>query len=159
MSIRYDAQTALQAWLSTEVIPANGYTFDLSPLGVVTNDIQSPKQRAETMQDDASVQIEEADERVEMSEISPDTLRTSFFEIQLSCLIRGDATDDPPRMRMNQFIADVNKGVGKNPTLTGTVDRAWISFVSVPVYSPDGSLSEVGISLLVRYQYQAGFTI
>ncbi len=159
MSIRWDVQTALRTHMATEIIPANGYTFDLSPLGVVSNGIESPQKRQSTMQGDASVQIQEGREDFEMPNISPDTLRQSTFEIVLSCLVRGEATDTPLRQRVNDFLADIHLGIGKNPTVTGVVDRAWIARVDEPTYDPEKQLSGIVVRVLVQSNHLAGTTI
>lgn len=159
MSIRWDAQTTLATHLATEVTPGNGYTVDLSIAGSVSNDISPIFERQTAMLGDAHVQIEEGREDHIQLELSPDTLREATFEIVLSCLVRGQATSASLRERANQFLADINLGLHKNPTLGGVVRRIHVARVDEPAYQPDEELAHMVIRLACVYFYTAGTDI
>jgi len=159
VSIRWDVQTSLVTVLQAEITTANGYTHDLSSLGDITNGVQSVEQRQTDMQGDVQVQIEEGLERHTMPEIAPDTLREVTLEILLDCLVRGDVTNDPWRKRLNDLVADLNKGLHQDQTVGSTVLRARVAQVDEPTYDPELRLAGVVIRLLVEYIYTAGTTI
>jgi hypothetical protein len=160
VSIRYDVQTSLVTVLQAEITTGNGYTHDLSALGDITNFTESYDQRVSSMQGDVQIQIEEGREEHTMPEISPDTLREVAFEVILDCLIRGQATNDPTwRKRLNDLVADLNKGLHKDQTVGGVVLRARVARVDAPTYDPENSRANVLIRLLVEYIYTAGTTI
>lgn len=156
MPIRWDAQEAITTLLSAEITPANGYTFDLSVSGAITNGTQTMSQRQSEMLGEVQMQVNEGREDHTMLEISPDTKREATFEIVLSCLLLGGRTADSIRKRANLFLGDLNKGIHKHTTLGGIVRRIHVARVDEPEYDASEDRAHLVVRVACVYFYTAG---
>jgi len=150
-------QEAMVVHFQTEITPANGYTYDLSKPRAVTNEVLTIDQRIHRMAEgSAQVQIEEGNSLHELLEANPDTRRFAGQEIILSCLIKGGATDEPWRKRLNLLVGDVNIGLHQDQTVGSTVSRARVIAVDEPKYNPDNRWAHVFVRIAAEFQYTAG---
>lgn len=159
MSIRWDFQVALRNAIATEVTVLNGYTYNLSGPGAVTNDVYTIEQRAESMAGDVQVQIEEGREDHTFPEVAPDLLTYTIFEVLLDCIVRGKTQSSDWRKELNDLVADLNKGIHQDPSVGGTVRRCRVVRVDEPTYHPNNRVANVVMRLVVEYEYQAGALI